>query len=469
MVLKMNKKISEANIKYMEMKQQLKQKSQQKSNERQIIVFAIKTEEERQMHSQVEEAVSKKTSRFSHALIFRSTTDDNIVQQYLSIHVKQNGIGLTKNYFSKQDYLGYKALKSLPLSFTQIGQVMLKKLYEMNGSLTLDCGDMQNFQEFLAFAKVQTKSEEIKSQSSRSSSQSQRRISDQYKELVRSQQVSTVEDMYRMYQDDSEMCDQIVKNHKLLFTYQGYEQKLQSKTEPQQTKFQSLYSFLQRFDTQSQNFIRLDQSQLMKMLYFDVVDKLYRVIFRKCPDKVNVIWFFGEPNTGKTTLAKHIRKIFITEDFRILNRSFCMDSSTSQQQPQLVVIDEIKRDIFYDIDKIDDLKRFFEGEGFPVNLKQKAPVVRFQKCQKLAISNQFPFSQMSSLDKKSFETRMLTAEFTEEMMREDEKFPFGEVELALYFRQRLINDGDAELMLDEETVIDSTQVGANDIQPKKKK
>ncbi|KEJ82539.1 hypothetical protein OXYTRIMIC_522 [Oxytricha trifallax] len=200
------------------------------------------------------------------------------------------------------------------------------------------------------------------------------------------------------------------------------------------------------------------------MLYFDAVDKLYKVIFRKCQEKVNVIWFFGEPNTGKTTMAKYIRKIFITEDFRVLNKSFCMESSTTHSKPQLVIMDEIKRDLFYDSEKIDDLKRFFEGEGYPVNLKYKQPVVRFQQCQVIAISNTLPFNQMSDLDRKQFETRMLKAEFTPEMLRADEKFPFSEVELAIYFREHLIENGNSQMLVDEETELCNTYVERNDLE-----
>ncbi|KEJ82852.1 hypothetical protein OXYTRIMIC_399 [Oxytricha trifallax] len=263
--------------------------------------------------------------------------------------------------------------------------------------------------------------------------------------------------MYEMYQDDDEICEQIVQNHKTLLTYQSFETKIIAKPPPKQTKFSSLLTFLQRSDTKSPHLRSLDENSLQGMKYFDAVDKLYKVIFRKCPQKVNVIWLFGYPNTGKTTIAKYLRKIFITEDFRILNRTFCIDSSKLKTEPYLVIMDEIKRDIFYDGEKIDDLKRFFEGEGYPVNLKYKDPVIRFQNCQVIAISNQLPFDSMSELDRKSFETRILMSEFTNNMQREDEKFPFNEIELAIYLKQRLMEDGDLELMIEEPTVIDGAE------------
>ncbi|KEJ82841.1 hypothetical protein OXYTRIMIC_311 [Oxytricha trifallax] len=446
----------------------MEKKNQQvgeKPNERHYFVLEIDTDQAKDIHTQVVEAMSKATTRFSHALIIQSTAE-NKTRQYLTIHLKQDGLGLTKNYFSKSEYLGHQKLTSLQLSYSVVGKVQIRKLFANKDQLTLQCGDTEHFRAFIDFLKLQARNQESRQSSARTSSKTQDRISGTFKELYRTQQINSVANMYEKYQDDSEMCEKIVRNHKTLATYQSFEQQIISRPTPKQTKFQSLVGFLQRVDTQSPHLQKLDKSLLQEMQYYDIVDKLYRVIFRKCQDKINVVWLYGHPNTGKTTIAKYLRKIFITEDFRILNRSFCVDPCKSISEQQIVIMDEIKMDLIYDTEKIDDLKRFFEGEGYPVNLKYKSPVVRFEKCQVIAISNQLPLDRMNELDQKSFEARMMKAEFTGSMQRQDEKFPFNEVELAIYFQQRLIEDGDSDLLVDEPTVAENTYVEEEAAKPK---
>ncbi|KEJ83070.1 hypothetical protein OXYTRIMIC_574 [Oxytricha trifallax] len=73
------------------------------------------------------------------------------------------------------------------------------------------------------------------------------------------------------------------------------------------------------------------------------------------------------------------------------------------------------------------------------------------------------------INRRGSATHSLTAEFLETMIREDEKFPFNLVLLAMYFQQRLASDGDAELMQDKETVIENTYVETNDSKPEVKK
>ncbi|KEJ82875.1 hypothetical protein OXYTRIMIC_449 [Oxytricha trifallax] len=61
----------------------------------------------------------------------------------------------------------------------------------------------------------------------------------------------------------------------------------------------------------------------------------------------------------------------------------------------------------------------------------------------------------------------MKAEFTGSMQRQDEKFPFNEVELAIYFQQRLIEDGDEDLLVDEPTVAENTYVEEENAKPKR--
>ncbi|KEJ82997.1 hypothetical protein OXYTRIMIC_490 [Oxytricha trifallax] len=60
---------------------------------------------------------------------------------------------------------------------------------------------------------------------------------------------------------------------------------------------------------------------------------------------------------------------------------------------------------------------------------------------------------MSEFNRKSFETRIFKAEFTSQMQRQYDKFPFYEFELIVFMKQRLMGDGDLQLMTEEPIII----------------
>ncbi|KEJ82543.1 hypothetical protein OXYTRIMIC_480 [Oxytricha trifallax] len=70
---------------------------------------------------------------------------------------------------------------------------------------------------------------------------------------------------------------------------------------------------------------------------------------------------------------------------------------------------------------------------------------------------------MSDIDKKSFGTMMMMAEFSQDMIKDNEKFPFNEAQLAMYLEQRLEDEGEAEMMKDEQTVAEDDHATEEDL------
>ena len=82
-----------------------------------------------------------------------------------------------------------------------------------------------------------------------------------------------------------------------------------------------------------------------------------------------MIWFYGEANTGKTTIRRFLEEIFVCQQFKMINSSFAVQTNHSTTKPHIVIMDEANLGALFSSERMNDTKVFFEGEGFPVTLK----------------------------------------------------------------------------------------------------
>ena len=47
----------------------------------------------------------------------------------------------------------------------------------------------------------------------------------------------------------------------------------------------------------------------------ECLEAIYRILFERKDTKKNIVWLYGAPNSGKTTLIKHLETIFCTQEF----------------------------------------------------------------------------------------------------------------------------------------------------------
>lgn len=91
-------------------------------------------------------------------------------------------------------------------------------------------------------------------------------------------------------------------------------------------------------------------------------------------DKQKTVWFYGAPNTGKSTFALLLSEIFCCEMLKF-SESKLSTVESGVANPHLVLVDEAN---WYDLFKpgaLANTKSFFEGKGLLRRELYKAPSV----------------------------------------------------------------------------------------------
>lgn len=58
------------------------------------------------------------------------------------------------------------------------------------------------------------------------------------------------------------------------------------------------------------------------------LDAIYRIFFKRKDPKKNLVWLYGTPNSGKTTMITHLEKIFCTQEFNFKDK-YCTKEEPS--------------------------------------------------------------------------------------------------------------------------------------------
>ena len=64
------------------------------------------------------------------------------------------------------------------------------------------------------------------------------------------------------------------------------------------------------------------------------LDAIYRIFFKRKDPKKNLVWLYGAPNSGKTTIITHLEKIFCTQEFNFKDR-YCPKEEPSYQDREV--------------------------------------------------------------------------------------------------------------------------------------
>jgi uridine kinase len=98
------------------------------------------------------------------------------------------------------------------------------------------------------------------------------------------------------------------------------------------------------------------------------LEAIYRIFFERKDPKKNLVWLYGAPNSGKTTLIKHLETIFCTQEFNFQDK-YCTtrDPSKTDQEVQLAISKEFEVDYAFSNANYTCLKQLCEGLGAMVS------------------------------------------------------------------------------------------------------
>ena len=116
-----------------------------------------------------------------------------------------------------------------------------------------------------------------------------------------------------------------------------------------------------------------DEIKNPKKLIFDaghgeVVKALYRILFERKDPKKNIVWIYGAPNSGKTTIINMLEEMFCTQDFNFQDKYFTVDDpSKNDEETQLLIAKEFEVDNAFAPGNYTSLKLLGEGLGAKVS------------------------------------------------------------------------------------------------------
>ncbi|KEJ83058.1 hypothetical protein OXYTRIMIC_564 [Oxytricha trifallax] len=385
-----------------------------------------------------EKSLLETHERLGNVFQFRDISTDQV---YLSIHVKSGAAGLSQGYFSATRYAGKNALDKLKLDARSIGEIEARNLFKTPQKLELMLGDSHKFAELISERSCNGTSKNMISEEG--SSLSKKAILKEFIGGVRAGRLSDASDMYEESKGNYDKLIMIGSCENQLRVHQKYLKKIGSGLTSPLPKIEQLMGYIESSSRSDKNQNEICASFLGDCKYYDAVEALYSVIFRRCPEKVNAVWFSGDPDTGKSTLARMVEQIFITERLKEGDANFLIDDSKPFTLPSLVIMNEINHRHFFSKRNIATMKLFLEVEGYPISVKYQANEMKFVGCQVIITSNTTPFEKMERADREAFYTRIkLVNMHQQELNRDGSKtFPFTTIQLAKYFRKRLQEDG----------------------------
>ena len=124
----------------------------------------------------------------------------------------------------------------------------------------------------------------------------------------------------------------------------------------------------------------------------DCLEAIYRIFIKRKDPKKNLVWLYGAPNSGKTTLIKHIETIFCCQEFNFQEK-YCtvQDSIKSDCEVQILTSKEFEVDNAFSPANYTSMKRMFEGIGATVSNNKFAEFkLQFAGKQFIVASNKLP-------------------------------------------------------------------------------
>jgi hypothetical protein len=75
------------------------------------------------------------------------------------------------------------------------------------------------------------------------------------------------------------------------------------------------------------------------------VEAIYRIFITRADPKKNLVWLYGAPNSGKTTLIKHLEAIFCCQEFNFQDK-YCtiQEPSKTDCEVQIAMSKEFEVD-----------------------------------------------------------------------------------------------------------------------------
>ncbi|KEJ82553.1 hypothetical protein OXYTRIMIC_626 [Oxytricha trifallax] len=408
-----------------------------KYNLRTVIIFKIQFPIAKKNFKNQERSLLETHERLGHVLQFRDTSND---QLYLSIHVKEGAAGISKGFFSASRYAGKDALEKLKLDARNLGEIEARHLFKKAGNFELMHGDKEKFAELISgTCTIGTQQNLI----SEECDLSKKAILKEFIGGVRNGRLSDVAEMYEESKQDMDKLIIIGNCENQLKVHQKYLKKIGLGQASPLPKIEQLMGFIENASRSEKNQKEIEAKFLSECKYYDAVEALFSVIFRRCHEKVNAVWLYGDPDTGKSTLAKMVEQIFITERLREGDANFLVDDSRPFNLPGIVIMNEINHKHFFGKRNIATMKLFLEGEGYPTSIKYQANEMRFVGCQVVITSNTTPFEKMEGADREAFQTRIMLVNLrlSEVITTRTKTFPFTTIQLAKYFRKRLQDEG----------------------------
>jgi hypothetical protein len=106
-------------------------------------------------------------------------------------------------------------------------------------------------------------------------------------------------------------------------------------------------------------------------------------------DKMRTIWIYGAANSGKSTVIKFLRQIFLAQTMLLLEGKFTIVSAEHPFATQLILMDEASSGLFVKTN-MELAKSFLEGRGYPHRAMNQTPYPDWEGACVLLATNGLP-------------------------------------------------------------------------------
>lgn len=153
--------------------------------------------------------------------------------------------------------------------------------------------------------------------------------------------------------------------------------------------------------------------------------------------KLKSMLFWGQPNSGKTTIADYMCRIFSSAILKMPTNNFTEDIKIEDASKQVVQFDDLDLCNLFAKDRMSAAKDLLAGYGWQINAKSQQQYIGFKNCFTFLSTNNlaYPFIAPKSssagfneaqwmTDKRAIDVRCISVEFKESHDQERERFPF---------------------------------------------